>query len=217
MRGGLASSGFETSRKIFRSDRLCRGFTLIEVMVVVGISLVLLTIAVPAFVSRLSPQSMQKAVRDITELMWRARADAILTGVTTAVQVRPHEGTFRVVKIGTAAPAADASEVAGAGAGANGSTAVPTPVPAPRPSSEAESDSDRFKKLDPAIVVEGLGINGEDWTEDEMGEARFYPNGTADDFAVVLRSQKGELRKIYVEVVTGLSEVETDPNKFVKR
>jgi len=41
----------------------------------------------------------------------------------------------------------------------------------------------------------------------DAGEARvhFYPNGTCDDFTLILRSDQGEWRKISLEVATGLA------------
>src|ERR1051325_7209106 len=72
-------------------------------------------------------------------------------------------------------------------------------------------------KLSDKIIVEGMGINGEDYTEDEVGRVRFYPNGTSDEFSIVLLSDRGERRNITLEVVTGLADVETDPNKFKAR
>jgi hypothetical protein len=72
-------------------------------------------------------------------------------------------------------------------------------------------------KLPDRIVIEGMGINGEDYTEDEVGRVRFYPNGTSDEFSIVLRSDKGELRNITLEVVTALADVESDPAKFKAR
>jgi hypothetical protein len=70
-------------------------------------------------------------------------------------------------------------------------------------------------KLSPSIVVEGLGVNGEDWTEDDEAHVRFYPNGTCDQMSVVLLSDKGERRNIWLEMVTGYADVESDPQKFL--
>ena len=71
--------------------------------------------------------------------------------------------------------------------------------------------------LSDKITIEGLGINGEDWTEDETGRVRFYPNGTSDEMSIVLLSDRQERRNIWLEVVTGLAEFEVDPQKFKAR
>ena len=46
---------------------------------------------------------------------------------------------------------------------------------------------------------------------------RFYPNGTSDEMSVVLLSDQNERRNIWLEVVTGLPELETDPHRFKVR
>lgn len=195
--------------------RRSAGFTLIEIMVVVGIAAVLLTLAVPAFVRRLAPQSMQRAVTDVTELLWRARADAILTGGITALQIRPASGSFSIAKVaGTAPPATDsaAGDAVGVSGGGRREAAEPSV-----PETQTGRNDDRHKTLHRAIRIEGLGINGEDWTEDEVAEVRFFPNGTCDAFSLVLLSENMERRNIYLEVVTGLASVESDPTKFRAR
>lgn len=191
------------------------GFTLIEIMVVVGIAAVLLTLAVPAFVRRLAPQSMQRAVTDVTELLWRARADAILTGGITALQIRPAAGSFSITKVaGTAPPIGEqeGGEVSGSATGRGRA-----PVEPDFPEGGSARNDDRHKTLHRAIRIEGLGINGEDWTEDEVAEVRFFPNGTCDAFSLILLSENMERRNIYLEVVTGLASVESDPARFRAR
>ena len=72
--------------------------------------------------------------------------------------------------------------------------------------------------LPAGVFVEGLGVNGEDWTEDEVARVRFNPNGTSDEMTVVLfRPESNERRNIWLEVITGLSDIETDPAKFKAR
>ena len=67
------------------------------------------------------------------------------------------------------------------------------------------------------IIIEGLGVNGEDWTEDESARVRFYPNGTSDEMSIVILAENQERRNIWLEVVTGLAEFEVDPQKFKAR
>lgn len=55
------------------------------------------------------------------------------------------------------------------------------------------------------IVVEGLGINWLDCTEYESAVVRFFPDGRCDEMILVLRSDKGDWRKITLEVTTGLA------------
>lgn len=175
------------------------GFTLIEIMVVVGIGAVLLSLAVPAFVTRYSQQSMQRAVSDITQLLWRARADAILQGNPTMVEIRPGERTFTVSTLASRKVSAD-GEAEG--------------VRASERTDGAAKDDERRKTLDPAIQIELLGIEGEDWAQEEVATIRFFPNGTCDELSLVLINPNQERRNIWLEVVTGLADVESDPRKF---
>jgi hypothetical protein len=64
-------------------------------------------------------------------------------------------------------------------------------------------------KLSDHIIIDFLGINlMPDLQNMEDVSAFFYPNGTADEIVMVLRSDMGEVRKITTEVVTGIVEVE---------
>ena len=72
--------------------------------------------------------------------------------------------------------------------------------------------------LPTGVFVEGLGVNGEDWTEDHVARVRFNPNGTSDEMTIVLfRPESNERRNVWLEVITGLSDIETDPAKFKAR
>ena len=46
--------------------------------------------------------------------------------------------------------------------------------------------------------------------DDETVMAKFYPNGTADEFGLVLESDEGEQRGFFIEVVTGRPEIFMD-------
>ena len=61
-------------------------------------------------------------------------------------------------------------------------------------------------QFDPTVVIEGLGINGFDYTESDEARVRFFANGTSDEMTLVLSSD-GEYRKITLEVTTALASV----------
>ena len=71
--------------------------------------------------------------------------------------------------------------------------------------------------LSDRIIIEGLGINGLDYTEDEVSRVRFFPNGTSEEMSLILLSDRNERRNITLEVVTALAEFEVDPNKWKDR
>lgn len=183
-----------------------KAFTLIELMVAVGIMAVLMTVAIPRLYQDMHQDSMRKAVSDVMEVCSHARARAILDGTAMELRIRPAERYFSVV------PATRSDEEVGVAQtfsfqGHELVERTRTPV----------GGAALSVKLSESILVEGLGVNGEDWTEDEEARVRFYPNGTCDEMSIVLLSDKGERRNIWLEVVTGMAELEVDPQKFRAR
>lgn len=57
------------------------------------------------------------------------------------------------------------------------------------------------------VWIEILGVNFVELQEADEARVRFYPNGTSDEFTVVLRDEE-KAQKISLEVVTGLAIVE---------
>jgi prepilin-type N-terminal cleavage/methylation domain-containing protein len=53
-----------------------------------------------------------------------------------------------------------------------------------------------------------LGVNFIQFEEAEEARVHFYPNGTSDEFTIVLNSNDSEAQKINLEVITGLANVE---------
>ena len=204
-----------------------RAFTLVEIMVVVGIIAIVMTIAVPFMRTAFeTPRGMGGAVKVLQEAASNARALAILRQTTTELVIRPREGTFEVSMSGGSGERGGGIEsvdgsrvhmqsknVAGedwrmadrkTGQGGSGGG--------------GRSERDPFKgRLPKGIQIEGLGVNGEDWTEDEVAKVRFYSNGTCDEMSIVLISDTNERRNIWLEVVTGYAEIESDPQKFKVR
>ena len=177
-------------------------------MVVCAIMAVIMTIAVPSIYRRLHPESMQKAVSDVMEACSHARATAILNGVETELVIRPFDRQIEVAQVG------------GSGASTLDRLASPSVSGGEwrMPEETGVKSAAGFSvKLSDKIIIEGLGVNGEDWTEDEVARVRFYPNGTSDELSMVLLSEKMERRNITLEVVTALADVESDPNKFKAR
>jgi hypothetical protein len=67
----------------------------------------------------------------------------------------------------------------------------------------------KFSATFPAnIGIEILGVNFVELQEAEQAQVQFYPNGTSDEFTIVLVSDEDKAKKISLEVVTGLAVVE---------
>ena len=193
------------------------GFTLIELLVVVAIMGIVMTISVPFMHSALGKRrGMNGAVRDIQEACKLARDWAILQHAPDELRIRPHEGVFEVGAATGGSVDADRSGSPDLNGGEWRAMAnKPTPISAPTPVKGVGS----FRvQLPEDVIIEGLGVNGEDWTDDAVARVQFYADGTSDAMSVVLyRAESSERRNIWLEVVTGLPDLETDPTKFKVR
>jgi prepilin-type N-terminal cleavage/methylation domain-containing protein len=161
------------------------GFTLIEIMIVVGILGLVAMWGLPAIYRVSTQETIREAVNDIVEVCSHARAHAILQGRTVELVFRPQE---RRVSLAGAGPGADASGPSLLG-GLPGATRTSAQWP------------DR-------VMLEMLDINFVEYKDAEEARVRFFPNGTCDELTIILRSERNEYRKISLEVTTGLAEVE---------
>ncbi|MDW7980377.1 MAG: GspH/FimT family pseudopilin [Verrucomicrobiales bacterium] len=160
-------------------------FTLIEIMMVVGILGLVAMWGLPAIYRAAAQEPLREAVSDIVEVCSHARARAVLQGQTVELVFRPQE---RRVSVG--------------GASAPVESAGPRPVSAvPLATRAAVQWSDR-------VWLEMLDINFVEYKDADEARVRFFPNGTCDELTVILRSERNEYRKIALEVTTGLAHVE---------
>ena len=150
-------------------------FSLIEIMVVIGIFGLVLAMGAPSFIRMKRGEPMRQTLAEIREAFANARARAILGGQTTAVLFQPAEGTFSVDG------ASDSKAGKMPGSGLSG-------------------------RIDESLIVEMLDINLMEFREAESARVRFYPNGTTDEFTLVLHG-KSEWRKLTLDPVTGMTAV----------
>ncbi len=164
-------------------------FTLIEIMIVVGIIAILMTVAIPAFVSAQNKTPMRTALQGVMEACATARAQAILRGAVVELRIRPQDYTFDV------APTGQSEGSAGSGNA--------------RPEPKAGDGHGVFTlKLPTEVGIEELAINFLPCKGAGAVAVRFHGNGTCDEFTVVLGSLHGEIRKITLDPVTGLADYE---------
>ena len=71
-------------------------------MIVVGIIAILMTIAIPAFVSAQNKTPMRNALQGVMEACATARAQAILRGSIVELHIRPQDYTFEVAPTASA-------------------------------------------------------------------------------------------------------------------
>ena len=208
----------------------CRAFTLLEIMVVVTIMAIVVLIGIPFMRTAIDGgKGMTKAVKGVQEACGHARALAILRQTTVELCIRPRDGTFHFTEAGGTSIThgardedSDTEEVGvrvrGRSRGGRAARGIVAAAVAVATSKEdgGWKDTSTFT-LPNAVYIEGLGVNGEDWTEDPEARVRFYPNGTCDEMSVVLLDDQNQRRNIWLEVVTGLPELESDVYKFKAR
>src|SRR5260221_171550 len=77
------------------SQKKSRGaFTLIEIMIVVGIIGLIAAMSVPSILLSLKKEGMRKAVSDLVDVCNDARSHAILSGQTSDVTFHPADRKF---------------------------------------------------------------------------------------------------------------------------
>jgi hypothetical protein len=71
-------------------------------------------------------------------------------------------------------------------------------------------DGPFFKKtnIPEDVGIEILGVNFVELQEAPEARVKFFPNGTSDEFTIVYHSDGNEVRKISLEIVTGIADVE---------
>src|SRR5262245_4232242 len=171
------------------------GFTLIEIMMVVGILGMVLVMAMPGFIQAVKRDPLRQAMSDIEEACRRARAAAILRGSPMELVILAEGGQLNVV------PAHDD------GAEQSG-TSAETPEDVAQPSMDrSSSQSPAFSAHLPFDAVGiALFVN----LKEQTSEARvhFYPNGTSDEFQAIVTDLHGNVRTLSLECVTALATVE---------
>lgn len=165
-----------------------RGFTLIELMVVVAILGMILAMGVPTLYHVLHKEGFRKTVSDMMQLCSDARARAIMEGVPTEIVFHPRQRSCQLVD----------------GAGAK----KPSDLPAESTDAVSFGNNVNIKMLD---------VNLREYKDAPVARVHFYPNGTSDEMTLILEylgSGRPQWRKISLEITTGLASVDANPNHW---
>jgi prepilin-type N-terminal cleavage/methylation domain-containing protein len=170
-------------------------FTLLEIMIVIGIMGMVMSIGMPSFLNMLSKDTMRQAVADVVEICGEARAQAIIKGVPSELCFNTQDRTFHILT--TAAPAPLPNPA--------GEFADTPPAAAPAPPGKTALT----KRISEDLVIEMLSVNFQEYKDEDEARVRFYPNGTCDEFTIVLQWPEKQLyRKITLDIITSLPDVE---------
>jgi prepilin-type N-terminal cleavage/methylation domain-containing protein len=187
---------------------LREAFTLLEIMIVVGIMGIILAMGVPLVYKVWHRAPMTKAISELHELCINARARAILHRTEARLVLDGAGGGIHIE--GGARPAVPGGGQAAPGGGQApaGGRESPSVVLPTGPTAITSTH------LPDAVVISKFMVAGVDCMSFESASVRFFPNGTSDDFIMQLMSDRGERVEISLEVTTGLAFVEHDWNKF---
>ncbi|MGV3772302.1 MAG: pilus assembly FimT family protein [Verrucomicrobiales bacterium] len=165
------------------------GFTLVEIMIVVAIIAVILTTSIPMVWKALNKNELAKAVNDITEGCKAARDRAILQGIPYAFVIH-NEGGLDVEPM----PPQTREGASSQGSGGTSAKSVHS----------AGSLMGAFpRKLGENVIVQLIDVNFVDHMQAPEARVRFFPNGTSDEFTIVL-NDKGAQRTITLDIITAL-------------
>ena len=176
------------------------GFTLIELMIVVGIMGVMMLISVPIVYRVWHKEAMRQAISDITEMCNKARAQAILQDKMVDVVFHPRDRQL---------------SVSGGGGGKNAEATIN-----PEFSTTTVSGAGQSAQLSERITIELLDINmaGVAYESEDVAVVHFYPDGTCDEMRMVLLdNDDAERRGIEVEPSTGIVNMVPDIREWRNR
>ncbi len=176
-----------------------RAFTLLEVMIVVGIMGICLTMGVPIVYKAFHKVPFDKAIADVVEVCSNARAQAILQGHEMDVVFYPDDGRVQVSGAAVAPPPDSAGS-------------EPVDVSAPPPAQKG-SGWGTVIPLD-SVTIEMLDVNLTEYKDQKFARVRFFPNGMCDELTLVMLSDRGQRVGIQTEITTGLANVEYDVRKL---
>jgi prepilin-type N-terminal cleavage/methylation domain-containing protein len=188
----MARSSLRAAPLVRGSVRLAHGFTLVEIMIVIAVVAIVFAMGAPGFVQVVQKGPMRQAVSDVVESLGQARAQAILRGVVMEFRMNG-EGVLNVApsrerRLVAQPEMLDTSFEENHGAGALGVVFS--------------------ARLHEDVAVTLLEVNFRSQMDAEEARVRFYPNGTCDDFTVVLELGGG-MRRIWLDPITALADVET--------
>jgi prepilin-type N-terminal cleavage/methylation domain-containing protein len=162
-----------------------RGFTLIEIMIVLAIIMIIMTMGVPSILRGLTRDDLSRAVNDTVEGCKTARDRAILQGIPYEF-VLSSEGQM---KVNSLPPVRGEALMPDVQAGA--SKPIPAGPYAGFPRHLAED-----------VAIQEVGVNFISQMDAPEARVRFFPNGTCDEFTVVY-NWHGKQRTVMADIVTG--------------
>ena len=153
-----------------------RAFTLIEIMLVIGLIAIVLGMGAPSFYQAYKKEPMRRVMTGMQDACRDARSRAILSGKPAYLVIRAGDHKFSVEGDGAS------KEALPPGAMASG-------------------------EIPDSIAIELLEVNLMSFMQADQARVRFFPNGTCDEFTMVVLSDRNERRMFTLESTTGITTV----------
>ena len=195
------------SRRANRGRAAVSAFTLIELMVVMGLMMIIIAVGVPRMVQG-NRTPLGESLNAVMEACAAARRQAILSGSTAKVTIRgAEEGTGFLISAGAGGGKPKAANVADANADLGGFPDE-TPKPTPKPGGGIGFNG----RIHDEVAIHFISVNFNDPLEEDQVEVKFYFNGTSDEFTIGMRHEYGDqvLRFVQLDSVTGLAYIKTE-------
>lgn len=183
----------EDKRERVPSGGLRHGFTLIEIMIVIAIIAIVMTIGIPSMMRAMERDDLARAIHDTVEGCKTARDRAILQGIPYEFVVREN-GEMLVRALPPEQRISQTVDSSTASRGKN----------------ESAPYAGFPRKLGEDVMIQLIDVNFINHMEREEARARFFPNGTCDEFTVVY-AWKGKQRSVMADIVTG------QVNEFIRQ
>jgi Tfp pilus assembly major pilin PilA len=165
--------------------------------IVIGMAGLVMTITIPFVQRTIHRDAVYQAVHLVEDACRNARAAAIFQNATTELIIHPQDKAFSV------RPGRAPAPVRRAAVGQDDS------APAPAAGSAFQATVKPFSgRLGDDVSIEMLDVNFIELKHEEEARVRFHPNGTSDEFTVVMRIGGNAWRKITLDLVTGLPTLE---------
>ena len=184
------------------SNRSARSaFTLIELMVVIGLIMIVMTIGIPRLIYN-NETPLGGTLSAVMDACAAARTKAILSGQPTKVVVDSEN--YSVTVGGASIKPKTELEILNSDTTNFGSLDD-------EPKTTPQTGTSFSGKIHADVGVDFLAVNFKDMLDEGRAEINFYPNGTSDEFAIGMRHITGDgvQRFVHLDSVTGLAYLKT--------
>lgn len=185
-----------------KSPHDCRGFTLLELMLVLAVLVIVASIALPSVAGLLDGQKVDRGADLVRATLGQARVTAIRSGRIQVFVCQAGGAGMAVVPLATAGASRNGAGLLGDENQANrfsefdfSDSLLPRGV---RFTSAAVIDDSRSQA---ATADAGGGAQG------QMQFVLFYPDGTSQDAQLTIANQRGMMKRIVVRGLTGTSRI----------